>query len=251
MWEFDSYTSSPTIIPDRKMSSMRAGLEARYSERFIKYAGTTDDYIKKADQARQTTDSLRTAIGVVDTQKENIEELFTAAELMIKMIDDFQRQSGAKQIKNIPLAGNSIKSSPGKKLGYVKLAMKFVSAGMLHFMEMSIDMKHDLDSKDAVIQAIAEDSADVPILGRLTEVDFDELGNDGPVVDTKLPYENDSEEESVSSKQSLKPSTAASTPASTPPKTVATPEKRNAGSVKAASPTPAPKTPIAKAASKK
>lgn len=191
MWKFEPYNRKETIIPNKVMASMRNGLEARYADRFRSYAGASEDSLKHADNARLTADSLRTAAGVVDTQKENIEELFMAAEMMVKMIDDFQRESGIKQIRNIPLAGASIKESAGKKLGYVKLAMKFVSAGLLHFMDISLNMNEDLKAKDKIIQAIAEHRVDVPIIGRLTEVELDELSSDDPIVETKLPIDHD------------------------------------------------------------
>lgn len=237
MWAFEKFTPNPTVIPETTIMSMRNGLEARYADRFSKYAGTTDDYLKKVDQARQASDSLRTAVGVVDTQKENIDQLFVAAEMMVKMIDDFQRESGAKQVKNIPLAGDSIKASYGKKLGYVKLAMKFVSAGMLHFMEMALTMQDDIKAKEAVIKAIAEDSIEVPIIGSLVDINFDELSSDSPIVETKIALDTDSEADSVSMSPG-KTSTAATTPATTPVKQVTTSEKKVLPVGKPMSPTP-------------
>lgn len=236
MWAFEKFTPKPTVIPETTIMAMRNGLEARYADRFTKYAGTTDDYLKKADQARQTADNLRTAVGVVDTQKENIDQLFLAAEMMVKMVDDFQRESGSKQVRNIPLAGESIKASYGKKLGYVKLSMKFVSAGLLHFMETVLTMQDDLRAKEAVIKAIAEDSIEVPIIGSLTDVNFDELNSDGPIVESKVALDSDSDSDSIIS--TGKTSTNASTPSATPLKAPVTPEKKAQLPVKPITPTP-------------
>lgn len=197
MWSFEKYVRKETTIPESVIMTMRSGLEARYTDRFRSYAGTTEDALKSADNARKTADSLRTAAGVVDAQRENTDDLFAAAELMVKMIDDFQRESGVKQIRNIPLAGASIKESHGKKLGYTKLAMKFVSAGLLHFMEISLNMMEDLKNKDKIIQAIADHRVDIPVLGRLTEVDLDDLSSDDPIVETKIPLQQDDLEEEL------------------------------------------------------
>lgn len=224
MWKFESFTASKTEIPETKMSHIRAGMEARYSDRFEKFAGTTDDYLKKADAARQTTDSLRTAVGVVNAQKENIDELFTAAELMVRMVNDFQRQSGSRQVHNLPLASDSIRSSPGKKLGYVKLVMKFVSSGMLHFMEVALAMKDDIKAKEAVIKAIGEDAVDVPILGRLSELDIGDLTNDAPIVESKLELESSDDDSLLSELTKMSPT---STPTSEASSVATTPEKKD------------------------
>lgn len=244
MWSFEKYTRKETTIPETAIMSMRSGLESRYADRFRGYAGTTEDSLKSADNARKTADSLRTAAGVVDAQKENVDDLFSAAELMVKMIDDFQRESGVKQIKNIPLAGESIKSSHGKKLGYTKLSMKFVSAGLLHFMEMSLNMMEDLKNKDKIIQAIADHRVDIPVLGRLTEVELDDLSSDDPIVETKVPLSQDDIEEELLSKHKesstysngSKPQVEVNAPA-TPPKTPKPSEK------KAPTTPPKPQTP--------
>lgn len=235
MWAFEKFTPTKTNVPNTTIMAMRNGLEARYADRFSKYAGTTDDHLRKVDRARQTTDDLRTAVGVVDTQKENIDQLFLAAETMVKMIDNFQRESGAKQVQNIPLAGESIKASYGKKLGYVKLSMKFVSAGMLHFMETALEMKADLQAKDAVIASIAEHTVKVPIIGSLTEVDFDELTTDRPIVETKLALDPDSDDDSMSLLSEVV-SSAATTPSTTPIKAPVTPDKKPVAPVKAMPP---------------
>lgn len=237
MWKFENFTPTPTPIPDTTIMSMRNGLEARYADRFTKYVGTTDDYLQKADQARQAAGNLRTAVGVVDTQKENIDQLFLHAEMMVKMVDDFQRESGSKQVRNIPLAGDSIKASYSKKLGYIKLSMKFISAGLLHFMSMTLEMKDDIASKEAIIKAIAEDSMEVPMIGSLVDINLDDLGSDSPIVETKLPLDHDTDEDSILSSPGPS-STAATTPSNTPPKAPVTPDKKTTVPPKLTTPTP-------------
>lgn len=218
MWKFEKYERKETPVPPRVIMSMRSGLETRYADRFSQYAGTSSDALRHADNARRTADSLRTAAGVVDAQKENIDELFIAAELMVKMIDDFQRESGAKQIKNIPLPGASIKESSGKKLGYVKLSMKFVSAGLLHFMEMTLAMMEDIKTKDNIIKAIADHRVEVPIIGRLMDIELDDLSSDDPIVETKVPLKDDDEEEMLAHMERKEPQLLPAAPV-TPPKT--------------------------------
>lgn len=241
MWSFQRFTPSKVEIPETKMSNMRAGMEARYSDRFEKFVGTTDDYLKKADAARATTDTLRTAVGVVNTQKENIDELFTAAELMVRMVNDFQRQTGSKQVNNIPLASDSIRSSPGKKLGYVKLVMKFISSGMLHFMEVALEMGADIKAKEAVIRAIGEDAVDVPILGRLNDIEIGDLSDDSPIVETKIPLDTSSEEDSILSEATQASLVSSGSVSSS--SAVTTPEKAglSKGETRPMTPSPNPK----------
>lgn len=245
MWSFEPYKRQQTIIPDNIIMSMRTGLESRYAERFRGYAGTTDEAIKHTDNAKKTADSLRTAAGIVDTQKENIDELFTTAELMVKMIDDFQRESGVKQIRNIPLAGDSIKASSGKKLGYTKLSMKFVSAGLLHFMEMSLAMMEDLKEKDKVIQSIAEHRVDIPIIGRLMEVELDDIASDDPIAESKIPLDQNDDDLNQLFAESSNTPVKNSTPAPqipsalplSPPKTPKPVEKKVTGKSSPITPT--------------
>lgn len=212
MWEFEKYTSTPAPIPKSAIMTARSGLEARYADRFNKYVGTTDENLRWADKARSTTDSLRTALGVIDTQKENVEELFIEAEMMVKMIDDFQRESGVKQVRNIPLAGESIRTSPSRKLGYVKLSMKFIAAGMLNFMETALSMEHDIRQRDMIIKAIGDEHVDVPVIGRLTEINPDDMSSDGPIIETKIPLDVSSDTDSVTGSGSTAPTTPSKTP---------------------------------------
>lgn len=197
-------TSSVEPIPntDHTMTSVRSGLEARFADRFAKFAGVSSDSIKLADSAKNVASELRTSAGVIDTQIENINELFTLAELMIKTVDDLQRQSGRTQVKNMPLPSNSIKASAGKKLGYVKLCMKFMNAGLLHFMEQSMNLEDHVKERNNVIRAISEEMRNVPIIGRLQDVDLDDLHSADPVVDTKLPLESDDEDSDYTTKNS-------------------------------------------------
>lgn len=193
-YSFTTPSVEPIPNTDHTMASVRSGLEARFSDRFAKFAGVTSDSIKLADSAKNVASELRTSAGVIDTQIENINELFTLAEMMIKTVDDLQRQSGRTQVKNMPLPSNSIKASAGKKLGYVKLCMKFMNAGLLHFMEQSMNLEDHVKERNNVIRAISEEMRNVPIIGRLQDVDLDDLHSADPVVDTKLPLESDDDD---------------------------------------------------------
>jgi hypothetical protein len=243
MWQFERFVPNKINIPEISIKMSRNGLENRYADRFKGYVGTSDDYLKKADQARSASDSLRTAQGVIEAQKENIDELFIASELMVKMIDNFQRESGLKQVKNVPLPGESITKSPGKKLGYVKLVMKFVSAGMLHFMETAIEMGDDIKKKEAVIKAIAEDQVEIPIIGRLTDIDLDDLSSDGPIVETKIPLQDESDASSVQKDDGS--ISSGSTPMTTPSKSP-TPVEKKSKSPTPVTPSKTSKTPLKK-----
>lgn len=244
MWSFESHKRTELDINNSIIMAARNGLEARYASRFTKYAGDTADAIKRADDARKVADELRTSAGVIETQQENITELFTVAEQAVNMINDFQRQSGKKQVNNIPLPGPAIKESYGKKLGYTKLSIKFVTAGLLHFMEECINMEAELRSKDLVIRTIAEEVRSVPIIGKLQNIELDDLNSMDPIVDSRSQELNLSDTES---EVSAKTSTTAQT---TPPSSVSsTPQKdmkKPATQPLAASPkAAAPKSPAA------
>jgi len=231
MWQFAQYQRKEITVPTAATMAIKTGLEARYADRFRAYAGTNDDTIKQVDEAKKTTESLRLASGIVDTQKENIKELFTQAEMMVKLVNDFQRNSGVKQVKNIPLPGASIKASPGKQLGYVKLCMNFISAGMLHFMEMTLQMKDDLDSRDQVIKMIAEHRAEVQTLGSIIDVELDELSSEDPIVETKEPLVTDDDDDIT--ELSSSGAQIGVIPPVTPPKTPV----QKGGKIKPSSPT--------------
>jgi len=193
-WEFNKHEK--TTVPEIEKVTMaaRTGLENKYASRFQKYVGTSDDTLKHTDDARKVVDDFRTSIGVIDTQTDNINDLFAVAEVFVKTIDDFQRQSGHRQVRNIPLPGESIKQSPGKKLGYIKLSMQFMNAGLLHFMEETLALQQEIKERDNLIRAIAAETRDIPIIGRLQDISLDDLNSADPIIDTATSYDvgNDS-----------------------------------------------------------
>lgn len=226
MWSFESHKKTELNIDNSIIMAQRTGLEARYASRFTKYAGDTKDAIQKADDARRVADEFRTSAGIIETQQENITELFTVAEQAVNMINDFQRQSGKKQVNNIPLPGQAIKESYGKKLGYTKLSIKFVTAGLLHFMEECITMEAELRSKDLVIRTIAEEARSVPIIGRLQNIELDDLNSMDPIVDSR------SQELGLSDVESEASTKTSTTDKTTPPASVSnTPRKEEKKSV--------------------
>jgi hypothetical protein len=220
MWSFESHKKTELNIDNSIIMAQRTGLEARYASRFTKYAGDTKDAIQKADDARKVADEFRTSAGIIETQQENITELFTVAEQAVNMINDFQRQSGKKQVNNIPLPGPAIKESYGKKLGYTKLSIKFVTAGLLHFMEECINMEAELRSKDLVIRTIAEEARSVPVIGKLQNIELDDLNSMDPIVDSR------SQELGLSDTESEISTKTSTTSKTTPPASVSnTPKK--------------------------
>lgn len=197
LYSFNNHIAEAIPLTDSTMTSVRTGLEARYADRFTKYVGTSSESIKRVDEAKKVADELRTSAGVIDTQTENINELFTVAEMAVKTIDNFQRQSGKRQVNNIPLPSESIKTSAGKKLGYVKLCMKFMNAGLLHFMEQSMSLEDEVKERNNVIRAIAGEIRSVPIIGKLQELDLDDLATTDPIIDIKtdVGFTTDEEDE--------------------------------------------------------
>jgi hypothetical protein len=225
MWSFSKHERTDLEIPDAIMTAARSGLEARFSDRFYKFAGVTDESLKRADEARKVADGLRTSVGIIETQQENIDELFTYAEMMVKAIDNLQQQSGKKQVRNIPLPGNSIKESPGKKLGYVKLVLRFMNAGVLHFMEETMSMEDEIKSKDMIIKAIADEARAIPLIGRLQDVELDDLSSNDPIVSSRTaPAVDESDIDSILDEQT--PSEANKSSVTTTPERAKTPQSQ-------------------------
>jgi hypothetical protein len=195
MWSFAVHTPQTINIPISAMASVRSGLEARYASRFSKVSGTSSSSLKHTDDARKLVDEFRTSSDVIATQEQNIKELFYTAETMLKTIEDFQMKTGEKQVNNIPLPGPSIQNSYGKKLGFIKLVMQFCNAGMLHFMEQTLELKDDIDNKDSLLRAIAGEYRETRVLGSIQTVEIEDLSKDDPIVITKNQLPEDDEED--------------------------------------------------------
>lgn len=147
----------------------------RFKGRFIKYAGTSETFTQSVDKTGQAIDDLRTSIGMITAQKEAIDILFLKAETAVNAVTMLETESGKKQVDNLPLPTDVIRSSYGKKLGYASLIMDFVTTGMLHFMEETINTEAALVSRDATISRLAAQIPTLEILGAFEEVSIADL----------------------------------------------------------------------------
>lgn len=180
MYSFKHIDTTTPYTIDNIMAS-RSGAELRYSNRFLKFAGTTTQALNNIDNAGRVTEDLNTSEGIIEGQKENINKLFFVAEEVIAKINMFQTQSGETQINNIPLPTEGVRAGYGKKMGYIKLALEFVSAGLEHFMEETLLLAEALKDRDMVIARIAHQHREIEPVGQLSEVTPEDLVSGEPI----------------------------------------------------------------------
>lgn len=156
-------------------NSQRSGLEGRYAGRFSGFQGVTAAALKTSESAGNVADQLNTARGMLKGQEENIGQLFSTAEEMVHGIDTFQQMSQVQQVKNIPVPPSEVRESKGKQLGYVQLCMRFMQAGLIHFMEEMITARNRVQQLEAEITRISEYDGDLPIVGALQHIDLEQL----------------------------------------------------------------------------
>lgn len=156
-------------------NSQRSGLEGRYAGRFSGFQGVTAAALKTSESAGNVADQLNTARGMLKSQEENIGQLFSTAEEMVHGIDTFQQMSQVQQVKNIPVPPSEVRESKGKQLGYVQLCMRFMQAGLIHFMEEMITARNRVQQLEAEITRISEYDGDLPIVGALQHIDLEQL----------------------------------------------------------------------------
>jgi hypothetical protein len=174
MYKF-RHTSIPPQLDLETNMSKTAGSELRFSNRFIKYAGTSEEFNKKLDQSGQAIDDLRTANGVITEQKKAVDKMLLKAEEAINSISALNKESGVQQIENIPLPTNATRASYGKKMGYNVLVMEFLTAGLLHFMEETLNLEEALKSRDAALSRLAAQIPQLEIMGAYEPVDISDL----------------------------------------------------------------------------
>lgn len=150
-------------------------MESRYLNRFQSIKDKTGDQIKNRDAAGNLTERLTHAKGSIDAQQQNIRDLFSTAHEMIAGINTHQGMMGVEIIKNIPLPTDQIKRSPSSQLGYVQLAMRFLQAGTLHFLEQTFNAQQRILELESTIARLAEYDGDIEVLGRMTTLDIDTL----------------------------------------------------------------------------
>lgn len=157
-------------------------MESRYTNRFRGLGEKTGQQIKDLDSAGNLTEHLRHAKGSLEAQRENIKDLLATATEMIKGITTHQQMMKTDLVKNIPLPSAQVMASPSMQLGYVQLTMRFLQAGLVHFMEETHSAQERINSLEKTIGTLAESDQDLDVIGKLQHLDLDMLeGHDNGV----------------------------------------------------------------------
>jgi hypothetical protein len=150
-------------------------MENRYLTRFKKNPAVTAKAIANLDASGNVADRFNDAKASLAAQERNVQMLFSTAVEMITSVNTFQDMTGHQFVENIPLPNDEIKQSPGKQLGYVQLTMRFLQAGVTHFMEEKINDRDRIDELEKHIAKVAEYDEDIPLLGEMQEISISQL----------------------------------------------------------------------------
>jgi chaperonin cofactor prefoldin len=172
----------------------RIGSEGRFATRFTRKVEPSSSDITNVESARKVASQLQEARGVVEGQKESIKTLLDFCDHVVSEIDSFQTQSGVRQVTNIPRPTDTVKLSPSLQLGYIKLTIEFLGAGMEHFMEDNINLQEEIKDLKKVVKEIGAFEGSVIALGEIQELDPMTLDTDAPVVETVVPFSADDDD---------------------------------------------------------
>lgn len=179
MYKFKKAHIPPALdIPD--IMAAQQGSESRFGSRFIKYAGTSETFTRSADLTGSGINDLRSYAGMINEQKKGIDRMFLLSEKAVLAISELEKMSGVRQVDNIPVPSDIIRTSYGKKMGYTSLTMSFLSEGLLHFMEETVNLQAALESRDRTISALAANIPQMEVLGKFEEVTLNDLNNHPP-----------------------------------------------------------------------
>lgn len=173
MYSFRKAQIQPELNIDTIMA--KTGNEMRFKSRFVKYAGTSETFNISVDKTGNAIDDLRTSAGMITEQKKGIDILFHKSEVAVNAINALEKESGKKQVDNLPLPTDIIRASYGKKLGYASLIIEFLTSGLTHFMEETLNLEDALQSRDATISRIAAQIPSVEIIGAFEEINISDL----------------------------------------------------------------------------
>lgn len=175
--------SSNSNSYDRRSSISLPKMESRYLNRFQSIKDKTGSQIKNQDAAGNLTERLTHARGSIEAQQQNTRDLFSTAQEMIVGINTHQNMMGVEVVKNIPLPSEQVKKSYASQLGYVQLCMRFLQAGVLHFMEQTYHAQNRISELERTMSQLAEYDGEIDVLGLMTTLDIDTLETQ----DTVLP----------------------------------------------------------------
>lgn len=153
-------------------------MESRYTNRFRTIGESSGQHLKNVDSAGNVTEHLSLARGSIQAQQENIKDLFATAMEMITGVNTHQSMLGTELVKNIPLPSDKIKGTYGNQLGYVQLSLRFLQAGLLHFMDQTCDAQHRISQLEKFVENIAAYDSEVSLVGRMNNIDIDSLEAD-------------------------------------------------------------------------
>jgi len=151
------------------------GMEGRYLNRFAKIQQQTGASIKNYDSAGNLTEHLQSAKASLRSQENNTKQLFATAQELIIGIDTSQQMFGHTFVRNMPLPSVAIKESPSQQLGYVQLTMRFLQAGVVHFMEQMSEATDRIEHLESLLAKLAVYDEDIDVLGDLQSLDLDKL----------------------------------------------------------------------------
>lgn len=188
----------------------QAGPEIRYRAQFRKVLQPTGASIAAFDKSGNVAGQLTLANGCIETQKKNIEDLYSTAREMVIGIRTYQDTHNLDIVNKLPIPSSDFASSTGKQLGYVQLVMRFLQAGVIHLVEQMTEAEARIKTANQHMENLAKYDEEPSVIGEIEEIDFESIcvgrGEDTPPVPA----------------QSLPPPTDVTSPASlpiSPPKT--------------------------------
>jgi len=105
----------PPALDISEIMATQNGSESRFGSRFVKYAGTSETFNKSVDQTGNGINDLRSYAGMISEQKKGIDRMFLLSERAILAITALEKESGVKQVENIPVPSDLIRDSYGRR----------------------------------------------------------------------------------------------------------------------------------------
>lgn len=149
--------------------------ESRYSGRFGTLKRQTGESIKNIDSAGNLTEHLQGARASLAAQEKNSRTLFNTACELVAGIDTSQQMFGHTFVKNMSLPPPSVQDNPSKQLGYVQLTMRFLQAGIVHFMEQMSEASDRIETLERHLSRLAEFDQELDLLGEMESFDLEQL----------------------------------------------------------------------------
>lgn len=179
MFGFKPARINPVVDISEEMAATN-GTVGRFAGRFNKYQGTSETFNRSVDATGNAFEDLRGYSGMINEQKLGIDKMFILSERAVLAITQLEKDSGIKQVENIPRPSDIVRGSYGKKMGYTTLALEFLQEGLLHFMEQTLNLQEALDSRDRALSALVAQIPKTEVLGRFEEVSLDDLTGQAP-----------------------------------------------------------------------